>query len=82
MKQAATWMKRVADETNDAEAMIKLASMFDEGIGVSADKAKAVHYYKQAADLGHAEAQYQLGKAENKTLSRCKPNSLKIQNFC
>lgn len=42
-------------------ALLDLGSWYDNGIGVRQDKAKAVAFYRKAADLGSAEAIFNLG---------------------
>ncbi|GJD93326.1 tetratricopeptide repeat protein [Methylobacterium iners] len=44
-------------------AMINLSNMFSQGNGVSADEKKAFSYTRQAAELGDARAQHELGLA-------------------
>ena len=50
-----------AAEQGDADACFRLGSRYYWGNGVERDPAQAVHWYRKAAVLGHAEAQYQLG---------------------
>ena len=45
----------------DPEAQFALAKKYDTGDGVAKDPAKAVEYYKKAAEQGHVRAQYNLG---------------------
>lgn len=45
----------------DAEAITKLAALYQEGRGVPRDAARAAMLYEQAAALGNADAQYNLG---------------------
>ncbi|MGD2117917.1 MAG: tetratricopeptide repeat protein [Chromatiales bacterium] len=47
----------------DADAQFKLASAYDFGHGVNSNGAAAYHWYRKAADQGHAEAQNSLGSA-------------------
>ncbi|XP_001603280.1 DAP3-binding cell death enhancer 1 [Nasonia vitripennis] len=42
-------------------SMFNLALCYELGLGTSTDYAKAVKYYKRAADKGHADAMYNLG---------------------
>ncbi|ORZ01057.1 hypothetical protein BCR43DRAFT_469494 [Syncephalastrum racemosum] len=58
-EEAVRWFTRSADETNDPEAMLKLAMLF----ALTADDAQALHYFQKSADQDHAEGQYQLGLA-------------------
>jgi TPR repeat protein len=41
--------------------MSNLGVMYDNGLGVEQSYEKAFEYYEQAAQLGHAQAQYNLG---------------------
>jgi len=45
----------------DPEAQFALAKKYDTGDGVAKDEAKAVEWYKKAAEQGHAKAQFNLG---------------------
>lgn len=42
-------------------AMINLANLFQQGMGVNEDDRQALEYIRQAAELGDARAQYELG---------------------
>lgn len=64
MRQAAFWFQRAMEEANDLEAMVKMASMYEEGLGVPVNTAAAFELYKQSAERGHAEGQYRLGKGD------------------
>ncbi|KAJ1628084.1 hypothetical protein T492DRAFT_875681 [Pavlovales sp. CCMP2436] len=44
----------------DAKAQFSLGHQYNRGEGTPQDQAKAVHYYRLAADQGHAEAQHSL----------------------
>ena len=44
-----------------AHAQYKLGVMYKNGRGVQQDNAKAVEWYRKAAEQGHANAQYKLG---------------------
>ncbi|KAJ8681277.1 hypothetical protein QAD02_017064 [Eretmocerus hayati] len=48
-------------ELSSVESMFNLALCYELGLGTSANYAKAVKYYKKAADKGHADAMYNLG---------------------
>jgi len=52
---------RASAEQGDAEAQYRLASLYDNGIGVKKDDTEALKWYRQAADQGYASAQYNLG---------------------
>lgn len=52
---------RTAAEKGDADAQLRLASMFDEGRGVTKDLGQAVDWYRKAAEQGSAKAQFRLG---------------------
>ena len=45
---------------NDPAALFKIARQYANGQGVSKDHTQAVRHYKWAAEMGHAEAQYNL----------------------
>ena len=51
------------DEKNPkrSDAMYNLAIIFDNGFGISADKTRALFYYKAASELSNMYAQYNLG---------------------
>jgi tetratricopeptide (TPR) repeat protein len=59
-KKAAKIYRR-AVELGDVDAMVYLAQMYREGLGVKLDKKKAERLYRMAADRGDAVAQYNLG---------------------
>lgn len=44
--------------------MYKVAQMYENGLGVEADLVTALQYNQKSANLGHIEAQHQLGKQE------------------
>ena len=48
-------------EGYDADAAYQLGMMFKEGRGVSKDQAQAITYFKNAAERGNTEANYELG---------------------
>lgn len=50
-----------AARKGDATSLDTLATFYDEGIGTTADPAKAADLYRQAADKGSAHAQWRLG---------------------
>ena len=60
-KQAAALFERAA-RTNHAMAQANLAYLYEKGLGVPIDLAKALDYYLKAAQQGHAIAQYNLGR--------------------
>lgn len=51
------------DEKNlkRSDAMFNLAVIFDNGLGISANKTRALFYYEAASDLSNVYAQYNLG---------------------
>ena len=61
----ALWEK--ATELGEVEAMYNMGRFYDEGpigvnpVGVKLNKKKAMHFYRMAADLGHAVSQNWLG---------------------
>lgn len=44
--------------------MIKLATAYEQGLGVDRDDSKALFYYQTSAEQGHPEAQHKLGKKQ------------------
>ena len=56
----ALWWYRKAADQEDAEAQLRLGSMFEEGKGVQRSDLKASEWYRRAADQGDAEAQLRL----------------------
>ncbi len=52
---------RAKAESGDPEAQCELARLFEEGRGVAADNAQAVHWLERSADQGWPEAQWKLG---------------------
>jgi len=48
-------------QRNDPRSLFELGVMYWKGNGVPQDYVKAAEYYRKAAELGHAEAQYSLG---------------------
>ena len=48
-------------EQEDADAQYQLGFMYATGDGVPQDDAKAVRWYRLAADQGRSDAQYNLG---------------------
>ena len=62
--EAAKWWKMGAD-LNDANSMLSLATLYDEGLGVPPNDALALMLYHRAAEMGQVEAQFAVGwKAE------------------
>ena len=53
------WMP-LADQ-GEANAQLNVGLLYDTGLGVAEDPARAVNWYRQSAELGHAAAQYNLG---------------------
>ncbi|KAI8339962.1 hypothetical protein BC941DRAFT_419031 [Chlamydoabsidia padenii] len=58
--QAIAWYHKAADELKDIEAMVKLASVYEQ---IEQHAAQAFYYYQLAADMGHPGGQHQLGMA-------------------
>jgi len=50
-----------AEQGHDAEAQFSLGAMYEEGLGVNQDFARAAYWYLKAADQGHASAQNNIG---------------------
>ena len=60
---AASFFTQAADsEQPSAEAQLHLASMYQQGLGVSRDPTRAVSLYQHAADSGNERAQLMLAK--------------------
>ena len=61
--QALKWLNMAAN-SNHPEAYYQLARIYDEGVGVQRNRAKAIEFYRKAADLGFVgitkEAAYKL----------------------
>lgn len=58
------YLKYINDTSDDYfqdYAYYKLGLMYENGIGVNADLKKSFEYYREAANLGHAYAQCELG---------------------
>ncbi len=56
------WYQKVLEkEPKNVIALYGVASCYSNGIGITVDYAKAVEYYKKAADLGDAAAENNLG---------------------
>jgi len=49
-----------AAQAGDSDAQYHLAYLYENGLGVPKDEAKALELYQQAADLGHPSAQNNL----------------------
>jgi len=61
-QQAVTMLSKAA-EGGDAEAMMGLASFYEQGLGVPRDMTKALSWYEKAAGQNFPNAFYQLGLA-------------------
>ncbi len=59
LEQVEHWHEQA--EKGDANAMFNLGQYFRRGIGIQPDLQRAREYYLQAAELGHAGAQLNLG---------------------
>ncbi|MDD2790334.1 MAG: NifU family protein [Sulfurimonas sp.] len=57
---AKVWFEKAAEHEN-AQALNSLAIFYEKGMIGEADDAKALEYYKRAADTGHVEAQVKAG---------------------
>ncbi|ORZ20807.1 hypothetical protein BCR42DRAFT_370755 [Absidia repens] len=60
LMEALPWYHKAADELKDVEAMMKLASIYEQ---LGEQSTQSFHYYQLAADMGHAAGQHQLGMA-------------------
>jgi len=49
----------------DADAQFNLALLYYTGVGIPQDRRYAIYWYKKAAEQGHIQAQYFLGKLYN-----------------
>ncbi|GAA0693148.1 hypothetical protein GCM10009104_20530 [Marinobacterium maritimum] len=58
-EQVATWYERA--EQGDAGALFNLGQYFRKGVGIKPDLEQARRFYLRAAELGHPEAQLNLG---------------------
>ncbi len=58
--QAVPVLKRYAERGN-AAAQVKLAAMYENGLGMPRDAHEAAELYRRAARQGNAEAQFRLG---------------------
>ncbi|MGZ5007465.1 MAG: tetratricopeptide repeat protein [Methylobacter sp.] len=56
--QIAQWRKEA--KAGDPDAQYNLAYIYENGLGVPKDEAKALELYQQAADQGHSAAQSNL----------------------
>ncbi|KAG2220030.1 hypothetical protein INT45_012206 [Circinella minor] len=63
LSQALIWFQLAVDEAQNVDAIVQLAGMYDQGIGVPIDKQRAFELYREAAEHNHAEGQYHLGLA-------------------
>ncbi|MEO0878609.1 MAG: tetratricopeptide repeat protein [Pseudomonadota bacterium] len=62
-KRARGWYE-LASEKNHGPAKVRLGAIYAAGLGLeNPDHIKALDYFKQAADLGEVEAQYNVGVA-------------------
>ncbi len=58
----AAKLYEAAAESGFAQAQMNLALMYQQGRGVPKDLKQALHFYKAAADQGHADALHRTGK--------------------
>ena len=54
------WYRKSAEQGN-ADAQNNLGCMYQNGLGVEQDDAKAMEWYQKAAEQGHTAAQSNLG---------------------
>ena len=52
LPEAFTLINRLAMNDNYPEAICDLAQFYENGVGISKDKQKAIEFYKEAMDLG------------------------------
>ena len=62
--QAVSLYRRCA-ECGDCDAQYNLGCMYDDGRGVDSNRAKALHWYLQAAGQGHVDAKCLVGEIYN-----------------
>lgn len=61
---AAAWkLFNKGAEENDMYCYFYLGVMLDQGLGVSQNRSFAIQKYQKAADLGHADSQYNVAQA-------------------
>ncbi|KAI8093029.1 uncharacterized protein BX664DRAFT_99253 [Halteromyces radiatus] len=58
LEKSLPWYHKAADELKDTEAMVKLASVYEQ---MGGNNDRAFHYYQLAANMKHPEGQHQLG---------------------
>lgn len=56
--KVAQWQREA--QAGDPDAQYNLAYIYENGLGVTKDEAKALELYQQAADQGHSAAQSNL----------------------
>jgi len=56
------WLRRAAEQGNDASAQYTVGWMYEDGYGVEQDDAQALRWYRLAAEQGHEEAQVALSR--------------------
>ncbi len=61
--KAAEWMEKAANQ-KVIDAQVVMGAMYDRGLGVTADRGTATHWYEKAAAQGHATSLAILGKNE------------------
>lgn len=59
--EEALTLYRKAAEAGDSTAMLRVASLYATGMGITQDMHEAYRWYHLAAESGNAEGQYQLG---------------------
>lgn len=60
LDQARVWLER-AEGAGDADGALALGQMYEQGVGVPQDQAKALSFYQKMADRGNAESMIRLG---------------------
>ncbi len=56
----------IAAHSGNPEAMVMMAGMYYEGLGIKQDYVEAANWYQKAADMGWPDAQFSLGKMYEK----------------
>lgn len=65
-QMAFAGFKKLAEKSEDAEAMYRVGDMYDDGEGTSQDYAQAMQWYQKAAQLNNSDAITSIGYMFNK----------------
>lgn len=75
-EEGIEWLKKAIEEHDSADAKNSLAYAYENGLGVKQDYGKAYQWYKEAADVDVAAAQFNIGvmvangRGETKDMSK------------